>query len=492
MKSLLLVLTVLVTASGTVPLTKSAGSKEDGGLLAQVSASGTAPPANASSSKDNVFAQWYLEKFYGLMMNRLPTTKMKVSRDFMEDKIQEMQQFLGLKVTGKLDPSTLDMMHTPRCGVPDIHHFRTMPGRPVWRKRLITYRINNYTPDMRPADVDIAIQKAFQVWSGVTPLTFRKVNSGEADIMIRFASGAHGDYSPFDGRGGVIAHAFGPGLGIGGDAHFDEAEMWTKSYKGTNLFLVAVHELGHSLGLSHSNDRNAIMFPTYSYVDPHTFRLAADDVRGIQSLYGRPEKRQPSSDPDGRQTPTCNPSLSFDAVTTMGNKIFFFKDRFFWWRYPESPMSNVSLISSLWPTLPSGIQAAYEVGPRNQVFLFKDDKYWLISNLRAQPRYPRNIHSLGFPDFVKKIDAAVFNPLLYKTYFFVGDQYWRYNEKRRLMDPGYPKLITDYFPGLRPTIDAVYYYNRHYYFFQGSNIFEYDVVSQRVTRVQNQNTKSDC
>lgn len=34
----------------------------------------------------------------------------------------------------------------------------------------------------------------------------------------------------------------------------------------------------------------------------------------------------------------------------------------------------------------------------------------------------------------------------------------RYDEKRQLMDPGYPKLITTYFPGIPPKIDAVFYY----------------------------------
>ena len=40
---------------------------------------------------------------------------------------------------------------------------------------------------MRPEDVDDAFQKAFQVWSDVTPLKFRKIHENEADIMIQFA-----------------------------------------------------------------------------------------------------------------------------------------------------------------------------------------------------------------------------------------------------------------------------------------------------------------
>lgn len=49
---------------------------------------------------------------------------------------------------------------------------------------------------------------------------------------------------------------------------------------------MAVHEIGHSLGLDHSKKPEAIMYPTYRYADPNTFRLSADDIRSIQSLYG--------------------------------------------------------------------------------------------------------------------------------------------------------------------------------------------------------------
>ncbi|NXW53976.1 MMP7 protein, partial [Eurystomus gularis] len=235
------------------------------------------PESLSNKAFENV--KVYIDKFFPLFAKKNTLT--------LEERIKEVQRFFHLTVTGKLDAETEDILKQPRCGVPDVADYQTFPGSPRWKKTLLTYKIDNYTPDLPQKKVDDAISRALTVWSDVTPLQFRRVFSKQADIVIQFARREHGDGYPFDGRGNTLAHAFAPGEGLGGDAHFDADERWSETNQEVNLFLVAAHEFGHSLGLAHSNVPEALMYPIYKYVNPANFRLSQDDKRGIQKLYGK-------------------------------------------------------------------------------------------------------------------------------------------------------------------------------------------------------------
>ncbi|XP_048454179.1 matrix metalloproteinase-18-like isoform X2 [Rhincodon typus] len=183
-----------------------------------------------------------------------------------------------------------------------------------------TSRVREYTTDLPRKVVDEVLRRAFELWSNVTALSFTKTTS-VADIQITFAARDHGDEFPFDGHGHVLAHAFPPGPGLGGDAHFDEDETWVTGSNGTNLLIVAAHEIGHCLGLNHSEDKNALMYHKYNYADTHGYTLPSDDVKRIQSLYGPPvmttqmlgqtptQKRSPGDTEKQRpgDTPTSSP-----------------------------------------------------------------------------------------------------------------------------------------------------------------------------------------
>jgi len=212
--------------------------------------------------------------------------------------LRSYQRFFHLRQTGELDEATVAQMSIPRCGDLDIHDDAGVSGPAVhgnrWTTTNLRYGFQNFSPDLTQAQTRDAIRAALALWSDVTPLTFREVAVDQnPEIVIRFVTGDHGDGSPFDGVGGVLAHAFYPppnGGDLAGDSHFDEAETWAVALPipGDRFDLVTVtaHEFGHALGLTHSTKSGALMWPSTSPGSTHRYLAQNDDISLIQSIYG--------------------------------------------------------------------------------------------------------------------------------------------------------------------------------------------------------------
>ena len=254
--------------------------------------------APESASGDDVYRLQTLLAKYGYLSNYQP----RVYDEATKDAVSQFQSFYRLypEEDGVADAATVDQLVQIRCGVPDptpagdaggaLAPFVTVGAK--WPSNQLTFRFINSTPDLPEGRQREIIREAFARWQAVSGLTFTEVTSGASTLSIAFHSGSHGDGSPFDDAGGpdgnTLAHAFFPpprGGQWAGALHFDEFELWKDQPggPGIRLYNVALHEIGHNLGLAHSQDQTAIMFAYYSETRND---LLADDIAGIQSLYG--------------------------------------------------------------------------------------------------------------------------------------------------------------------------------------------------------------
>lgn len=218
--------------------------------------------------------------------------------DLTEGAIKIFQQHHGLPATGSLDDATVAMMEMPRCGVPDL--FPSSEGSLgaafVLRgcgyqghHRVLTYAFSNATPDLPGDDERTHIRAALASWASITNIDFVEVPPSQNPVItFGWHAGDHGDGSSFDGPGRVLAHAFYPppcGGVHAGKCHYDEGEQWASDpSQGIDLQTVALHEIGHIIGLDHSNVGGAVMFPTYA---GERRALTPDDIAGAQALYGK-------------------------------------------------------------------------------------------------------------------------------------------------------------------------------------------------------------
>jgi Ca2+-binding RTX toxin-like protein len=132
------------------------------------------------------------------------------------------------------------------------------------------------------------ITAAFAFWESVANIDFQYQANDTAGTDIRLG------WDTIDGVHGTVGQAVTYYMPTSGydqnqfsEIRFDQAEDWsvnnTTDPNGTDFYAVAIHEIGHTLGLEHSALTSSVMYPSVGAHQP-----SAGDISNIQQLYGAP------------------------------------------------------------------------------------------------------------------------------------------------------------------------------------------------------------
>nr|XP_045595035.1 uncharacterized protein LOC123756091 [Procambarus clarkii] len=365
--------------------------------------------------------------------------------------------------------------HTPRGKRSIFSHL----GRP-FNEELITWRLvtSGYSSQLEVGAQRASLALAFRMWSEVIPPIFLEDKVSPAhyvNISIGFGKRSHlGCVTEFDGLGGELGHALRPDHDA--QIHMDDDEHFTlDSDHGTNLVKVAVHEIGHVLGLKHEVRNYSIMYPVYEKTVPNQgLELGWEDRKLVQKEYG-----------------SCIGAFNtvFDFLRWRAdgsltyNTYFFRKDHYWMYenKYNRTRFGDPLYIQPEWRGLPNDVDGYAHIWTRTKdAHLFFQGEHYYVYDPEAggvAVGYPRRIaQDFHGPPTPKRplgrtipsdIDSVYFDKRDENLYFFKGKKVYGYDVSKGSAGcclSGYPRRIKDEFlpadSGSRPLprdLDAVYY-----------------------------------
>ncbi len=202
-----------------------------------------------------------------------------------------------------------------------------------WSISELKYYFINSCNDLSQTEVESAFQAAFNSWRQAVPFTFTQVFSeNEANIKIKFAT--INEIESTGANFNVIAVAYFPqqncsGLMLLNDEYwgFSNTHPTPSGYK--DLQATALHELGHILGLCHSNNSQTIMWisrnPTSDWRTLHQY-----DIDGINVIYDKVAVKNKFINPDASVSYGGTVNVEYQNYNTdnepNNEKLFAFND----------------------------------------------------------------------------------------------------------------------------------------------------------------------